>query len=70
MNIGSRQGAKKVYNINTVVWIYSRNAIMLEKRRIPKKTGIINVPLDRTLEINTKKDLIEIKKILKNEQKI
>jgi len=70
LNIGSRQGAKKVYNINTVVWIYSRNAIMLEKRRIPKKTGIINVPLDRTLEINTKKDLIEIKKILKNEQKI
>ena len=65
LNVGSRQVAKKVYNINTVVWIYSRKAIMKEGKRIPKKTGIIDIPIDRTLEINTKKDLIEIKKILK-----
>ncbi len=65
LNIGSRQTAKKVYNINTVVWIYSRRAIISEFRRIPKKTSIMNIPLDRTLEINSKKDLIEIKKILK-----
>ncbi len=70
LNIGSRQTAKKVYNINTVVWIYSRKAIIKEGQRIPKKTSIMNIPLERTLEINTKKDLIEIKKILKNGQKI
>jgi len=65
LNIGSRQEAKKVYNINTVVWIYSRHAIIKEKKRIPIRTGIINIPAERTLEINTKRDLNKIKTIFK-----
>ena len=61
LNIGSRQKAKKVFNINTMVWIYSRRAIMSLKKRIPFKTDIILTPSSRSLEINTKEDWIKIK---------
>ena len=36
-NPGTRQEVSKVYEINTIVWIYSRHAIFSEKKRIPKK---------------------------------
>ena len=65
LNIGSRQKAKKTFNINTVVWIYSRKAIMKLKKRIPFKTDILVVPENRALELNTKEDLKKIKKHLK-----
>jgi len=65
LNIGSRQKAKKVFNINTVVWIYSRKAIMDGKKRIPFKTDVIIIPEKRTLELNTKQDLSNIRKHLK-----
>ena len=61
LNIGSRQKAKKVFNINTIVWIYSRRAIMNLKKRIPLKTDIFLTPSFRSLEINTKEDWIKIK---------
>tara|TARA_B100000902_G_C27301227_1_gene912916 strand:+ start:1595 stop:2299 length:705 start_codon:yes stop_codon:yes gene_type:complete len=65
LNVGSRQEAKKVFNINTVVWIYSRRAIMQIKKRIPYKTDIIIIDEERSIEINTKKDLLKIKNFLK-----
>jgi len=61
LNIGSRQKAKKVFNINTIVWIYSRRAIMNIKKRIPLKTDIILTSPSRSLEINTKDDWIKIR---------
>ena len=64
LNVGSRQKAKKVFNINTIVWIYSRKAIKQIKKRIPFKTDIIIIPTERSLEINTKADWIKLKKYL------
>ena len=57
---GSRQKAPKVYEINTIVWIYSRKAILSEKKRIPKKTIIFKTPLDRSIDIDTKDDINRI----------
>jgi len=68
MNIGSRQQAKKVFNINTLVWIYSRYAIMKIKKRIPSKTDIMITSEDRSTEINKKTDWIKIKNYLKNKK--
>ena len=65
-NPGSRQEVKKVYEINTIVWIYSRNAILKEKKRIPKKTLIIETETERSLDIDTYDDVIKIKNYLKN----
>ena len=62
--IGSRQQSKSVYNINTVVWIYSREAILNQKKRIPKKTIIFLTSEDISLELNTKDDLNKVKKFI------
>ena len=70
LNIGSRQKAKKVFNINTMVWIYSRKAIVNIKKRIPFKTDIILTSLDRSLEINSKDDWIKIKDYFNKSKKL
>ena len=57
---GSRQKAPKVYEINTIVWIYSRKAIFSGKKRIPKKTLIFKTPADRSIDIDTKDDINRI----------
>ena len=36
-NLGSRQEAPEVYEINTLVWIYSRKAILKIKKEFPIK---------------------------------
>ena len=56
-NYGSRQQVPTVYQINTVVWIYSREAVMEERVRIPKKTLIYEFPEDRSVDIDTSDDL-------------
>jgi len=64
-NPGSRQQAPKVYDVNTIVWIYSREAIFSEKRRIPKKTLIFKTPINRSIDIDTKNDINKINFYLK-----
>ena len=69
-NPGSRQEVPRVYEINTLVWIYSRNAIIKEKKRIPKKTVIFMTPYSRSIDINTQDDVEKIKFYLKKNEKI
>ena len=64
-NPGSRQQVPKVYEVNTIVWIYSRKAIFSEKRRIPKKTLIFETPVNRSIDIDTKDDINKINFYLK-----
>ena len=64
-NPGSRQQVPKVYDVNTIVWIYSREAIFSEKRRIPKKTLIFKTPINRSIDIDTKNDINKINFYLK-----
>jgi len=59
-NIGSRQEAPTVFAINTLVWIYSRKAVFVEKKRIPKKTLILKTPYNRSIDIDTNKDIEKI----------
>lgn len=56
-NYGSRQSAPIVYSINTLCWVYSRNAIVNEKKRIPKKTIIYEFPENLSIDIDTYEDL-------------
>ena len=68
-NPGSRQRVPKVYEVNTIVWVYSRKAIFSEKRRIPKKTLIFKTPIHRSIDIDTKNDINKIKFYLKKNEK-
>ncbi|MGA1866933.1 MAG: cytidylyltransferase domain-containing protein [bacterium] len=51
-----RQDAPEVYDLNTVVWIFSRNAIMVERARIPMNSRIYLVPPERSLDLDTEFD--------------
>ena len=68
-NPGSRQQVPEVYEINTIVWIYSRKAIFSEKRRIPKKTLIFKTPINRSIDIDTRNDINKINFYLKKYEK-
>lgn len=59
-NPGSRQKAPQVYEINTIVWIYSRKAILVGNRRIPKKTLIFKTPVNRSIDIDTNDDIDKV----------
>jgi len=54
--IGRRQDSPKVYDLNTVVWVYSRKALMEEKARIPKRTLLYLIPSERAVDIDTELD--------------
>lgn len=64
-NPGSRQEVPIVYEINTLAWIYSRYAIIKEKKRIPKKTVIFKTPYARSVDIDTNDDIDKINFYLK-----
>ena len=56
-SMGRRQDAPPIFDLNAIVWVYSRNALMVEKARLPKKTLIHVVPADRCLDVDTEFDL-------------
>jgi CMP-N-acetylneuraminic acid synthetase len=55
-DFGRRQDAPPVFDLNTVVWVYGRKALMEEKARIPKKTRLYVVPPERALDLDTELD--------------
>ena len=55
--VGRRQDAPQTYDLNTVVWVYSRSALMAQGERIPEKTMLYEVAEDRALDIDTEYDL-------------
>jgi len=63
-NLVSRQSSPKIYNVNTLVWIYSRKAIF-ENIRIPKKTQVIETPIENSIDIDTQNDLDQVKFFIK-----
>jgi CMP-N-acetylneuraminic acid synthetase len=54
--IGRRQDAPLVYDLNTVVWIYSRAAVLKQGSRIPEKTLLYEIPVDRAIDLDTELD--------------
>ncbi len=70
-NLMSRQSSPITYNINTLVWIYSRKSIF-RNIRIPKKTQVIETPVERSIDIDTQNDFYQVKFFMKkiNRQRI
>lgn len=66
---GSRQAAPTTYEINTIVWIYSRKAVMKLGKRIPNKTIIFETPKERSIDIDNHNDINLINFYLKNNDK-
>ncbi len=54
--VGRRQDSPPVFDLNTVVWIYSRAALMEEQKRIPKKTCLYEVQAERAIDLDTELD--------------
>ena len=54
--VGRRQDCPVVYDLNTVVWVYSRRAIMEERARIPERTLLYLVSPERAIDIDTDLD--------------
>ena len=54
--IGRRQDAPKVYDLNTVVWVYTRSAVMEKNKRIPSRTMLYLVPAERSLDLDSERD--------------
>ena len=59
--VGSTQSAPEVLHMNCIVWIYSRKALFVEKKRIPKKTIVYKTPIQRSFDIDTKEDLYKLR---------
>ena len=55
-DIGRRQDAPEIFDLNTVVWIYSRDAIC-EGKRLPQRTLLYRVPRDRAIDLDSELDL-------------
>ena len=55
-NIGRRQDSPAVFDLNTVVWVYTRHALMNEQARIPRKSRLYLVPPERALDVDSEFD--------------
>ncbi|MBW1681857.1 MAG: acylneuraminate cytidylyltransferase family protein [Deltaproteobacteria bacterium] len=55
-DVGRRQDAPPVYDLNTVVWVYSRNAVMVNAERIPQRSRLYLVPRERAVDLDTEED--------------
>lgn len=55
-DIGSRQQCPVVYDLDSTVWIYSRKALMEEKRRIPERTKLFLIPENSVFHIDSEWD--------------
>jgi len=51
-----RQDCPQVYDLDTTVWIYTRKAIMIEKKIIPARTKLYLIDENKSVHIDSKKD--------------
>jgi len=68
--VGRRQDSPTVYDLNTVVWVYSRQALMREQARIPKKSKIYLVPPERALDLDTELDFEILETMLQRRERL
>ena len=54
--VGRRQDAPAVYDLNTVVWVYKRHALMDLAQRIPEKTKLLQIPPERAVDLDSDLD--------------
>ncbi|HEC12896.1 MAG TPA: acylneuraminate cytidylyltransferase family protein [Acidiferrobacteraceae bacterium] len=57
-SIDRRQDAPDVYDLNTVVWVYSRESLLVDAKRVPEKTGLYEIPVERSVDLDTEADFL------------
>jgi len=55
-DVGRRQDCPEAYDLDTTVWIYTREAIKVIKKRMPPRTRLYKVPPERAFHIDTELD--------------
>jgi CMP-N,N'-diacetyllegionaminic acid synthase len=63
-----RQDCPQVFDLNTVVWIYSRKAIA-KKKRIPKNSLLYLVPKEFSIDLDTEYDFKVLESLMKMKRK-
>jgi len=66
--IGRRQDAPKIYDLNTVVWIYTRSAVMERDERIPKRTMLYHVPIERSIDLDSERDFEYLELLMRRDE--
>lgn len=69
-DIGCRQECPPVYDLDTTVWIYSREAIMDIGKRIPPRTRLYLVPEERSIHIDTELDFMIVEFLMKQSNEV
>ena len=54
--ITRRQDCPKVYDLNTVAWVFSRRAVLELRERIPPNTLMFEIPFERAVDLDTEAD--------------
>ena len=62
--VNRRQDAPEVFDLNTVVWAYTRAALMAEQARLPGRTRLYLVPRERALDLDTELDFIVLEHLM------
>ncbi len=62
--VGRRQDAPVCYDLNTVVWIWSRAAVVDQKERLPEKTLLYEIPVERAMDLDHEFDFELLEMIL------
>lgn len=62
----SRQQAPKVFEMNAAISIWNRKTLLTKNSLFTKNTGVYEMPIERSFDIDTKLDLQIVKYFLKN----
>ncbi|MCB2226144.1 MAG: acylneuraminate cytidylyltransferase family protein [Desulfarculaceae bacterium] len=66
--VGRRQDAPPVYDLNTVIWAYKRAALMEQASRLPARTRLYEVPRERAVDLDSELDFLLLEAILAQEE--
>lgn len=69
-DIGRRQDCPPVYDLDTTVWIYSRETIMDIRKRIPPLTRLYIVPEERSIHIDTERDFMIVEFLMRESSEV
>ncbi len=69
-DIGRRQDCPPVYDLDTTVWIYSREAVMDIRQRIPPRTRLYLVPKERSIHIDSESDFMIVEFLMKESSEV
>ena len=66
----SRQKLPKVFEMNASIYIFKRNSLIIKNELFTDKTSIFLMPRERSIDIDDRFDLHQVKHLLKYEKKL